>query len=503
MLNKILVTILIIFSHVNISKSQNVEVSNNFPPIVSSSGIMEYSPMGIHTIYDLQCYGSPQTIWQDPNNPANVHAVFVHTYGTTITPRHVAYFFSSNGGVDWVSRGDVPNIGAAHFPSISGFDNGIEILSINISPGVTGIFIDSVPGAGRFNVFIPENGDGLTRGKIVGIGNNKIVFSTSGSAFSQTNTFTYTPPTGTFSGFVEFDSQSSQREALAKSSSGIIGQVYVGSVNVGGDKFKGFFTNSTDSGVTWATSQTIWNWNISDSLGCLRGNSIIYLDETPVVAFETAPQVSSFTIYPDLPSQIRVWSPAVNGGVPVIAADSGIIPFYPDKNRPLNDWDYVPVCRPSIGKSSSGDVLILSFSATTEDYAYDIAAGDTNSYYASWIAFSTDGGASWFNHQKITPELPLRDWRFQSISPTNNVSGNQLTAQMVCVADTAAGISSFGASTGDAELVGIRLPQILIQVFRFHLGRFLPVIIKVQPRLLRQSTGLMFRMLLHTEFLLR
>ncbi|MEO8211266.1 MAG: T9SS type A sorting domain-containing protein, partial [bacterium] len=395
------------------------------------------------------CYGAPQTIWQDPNNPDNVHAVFVHVYGTDYISRHVGYFFSSDGGMNWGFLGDIEQNMSSHFPSISGFDNGKEVICLGVTGNRTKLFIDLFPGAGSFEEFDVPNSDFTMWPKMVAVNNDNVVFSASINNESMTNTFDYSSQK--FSGYVSYLSQPSQREAFAKSNSGEVGLVYVGSVN-SVDRFNGYFRKSTDYGITWAGRQLIWDYDNSDSLGCLRGNGVVYLGEIPVVAFETSPQLQFFTTYPRKPSQIRIWSPNINGGVPVIAADSSIIPFYPDKKANTADWDFVPICRPVIGKSSSGDVLILTFSATTGDYA----GIDSNTYYASWITFSTDGGATWFNHQKITPETPLRDWRFICVSPTNNVNNNILTAQMVCVSDTTPGVTTFGAPWGDAELVGIR-----------------------------------------------
>jgi len=73
------------------------------------------------------------------------------------------------------------------------------------------------------------------------------------------------------------------------------------------------------------------------------------------------------------------------------------------------------------------------------------------------LTVSFNNGASWTLPEKITPETPLRDWRYISISPNNDVNNNQLSVQMVCQSDSIAGCHVVGSSPiGMSEYVGIR-----------------------------------------------
>jgi hypothetical protein len=87
-------------------------------------------------------------------------------------------------------------------------------------------------------------------------------------------------------------------------------------------------------------------------------------------------------------------------------------------------------------------------------------------YYSVWATFSTDNGNSWIPPEQITPVSPLKDWRYVSVSPTNNVIGNTWTVQMVCQSDSLAGTHINGAPIGRGELVGIStLPQLILLHF--------------------------------------
>ena len=149
----------------------------------------------------------------------------------------------------------------------------------------------------------------------------------------------------------------------------------------------------------------------------------------PYVSFNTSP-LTLTAFYPEKPSQIRVWSPAIGGGVPVIVASQNSVPFFPNQGE--TEDAFLPLCRPAIGRASTGNGIVVAFNATT-----DRVGSDLSRYYSVWTTFSQDNGNSWNPPEKITPETPLRDWRFVSVSPTNHVSIDW-TIQMVCQSDSLA-----------------------------------------------------------------
>jgi hypothetical protein len=76
---------------------------------------------------------------------------------------------------------------------------------------------------------------------------------------------------------------------------------------------------STNGGTSYNTPTKIFDANFTtDSLGCLRGISMVYKGNNPCVAFETVKQTESGSFFPGAPSKIRFWSPAINGGVSIV-----------------------------------------------------------------------------------------------------------------------------------------------------------------------------------------
>src|SRR5688572_11451758 len=55
--------------------------------------------------FDLQSYGTPQQIWQDPLHPGNIHIVYtVSSQSSGFNDRYVAYYKTTNSGMDWTQE---------------------------------------------------------------------------------------------------------------------------------------------------------------------------------------------------------------------------------------------------------------------------------------------------------------------------------------------------------------------------------------------------------------
>jgi hypothetical protein len=426
------------------------------PPLRTMTGTVLFSSTPSFTVYDLQSNAVSQQIWQDPITPSNVHAVFMYSTVPGFATRSTAYFFSNDFGTDWNFLGDVPGTGRSGFPAISGFANGAAVvINHNNTNGTTThakINYDQGAGFGVFtelNPGVSAEGDPIW-GRLVCLPNNSVVFAASinGAVFSYINRLTNISPPGTFSGFQTFSGDQAETYWLALAPNGTIGHAFIGSDNE--DPNDVFYRSSADGGVTWTAKQRIWDWNIAtDSLGCLRGVSMVFGNNNqPYVTFNTSLLTES-GFFPESPSQIRVWSPTINGGIPKIIASAATIPFYP--NQGSTSDAFLPICRPAIGRSSSGSGVCVAFVATTGQ-----VGSDTSSYYAAWITYSTNDGVVWNTPERMTPQSPLRDWRFISVSPTNNIVGNTWTIQMACQSDSLAGTHVNGAPIGVGQLVGIR-----------------------------------------------
>jgi hypothetical protein len=442
----------------------NPYYKTQFDPVRTKSGTVLFSSTSTSTVYDLQSNGVPQEIWQDPITPSNVHAVFMYSLFPTFATRECAYLFSNNFGATWSNLGDVPSTGRSGFPAISGFVSGAAVIAnhnnTNGSTTHTKINYDQGPGFGVFTEIDPgttTEGDPIWA-KVLGLPNNNVLFvsAINGSVYSYTNKATNISPPGTFSGYQTYPGDQSEAYSLALAPNGTVGHAFIGSDNE--DPNDVFYRSSSDGGLTWTPKQRIWDWNVAtDSLGCLRGVSIVFGNNNqPYIAFNTSLLTES-GFFPALPSQIRVWSPAINGGVPIIIASDSNVPFYPNTGA-VSDA-FLPICRPSIGRASSGNALFVAFTATTGQ-----VGTDSCSYFAVWSAHSLDQGISWIAPERLTPSTPLRDWRFVSVSPTNNIANNTWTVQMVCQSDSLAGTHVNGAPIGRGELIGMRYLTALNQM---------------------------------------
>ena len=250
--------------------------SNNFPDKITPRATISYSPTGVFSLYDLQSNSCPQEIWQDPFNPGNIHVIYMTSNEVSYSDRTCAYIFSSNFGASWVRVANIPSIGRSGFPSISGFDDGRAVIALhtqNGGPQQTKIYYNSFPGSNNFTELNP-GGDQVWP-KVLGVGNNRIVFASSINAASGpafTNTLNISPPP-TFSGWVSYNGDIAGNYSFAKAPNGKIGHAYIGTLDTEYDVFYRF---STDNGLTWNINPTkIWDWNLSPGLGsdCPKTNT--------------------------------------------------------------------------------------------------------------------------------------------------------------------------------------------------------------------------------------
>ncbi len=462
-----------------------VQRYNSFNEIKTKMGTVSFILLNDYTLYDIQSNGSAQQIWQDPLQPDRVHAVVMVAQDPGFSDLTTHYYYSSDFGINWMFLGQIPTYGQqGFFPVISGLSSGAAVVAYHStfyeSPLRTKISYDQGSGFGVFTQLDPMNtpsGPGLWP-RIAVTSTNRIVFasSTEGTALSFTNTAVNLTVPGTFSGYLNYPGNNSETYDLAISQSGIIGHAYIGSSSLNPNDL--FYRQSTDNGISWSTPLKIWDWDpLTDSIGCFRGLDICFSKYNhPGVAFTTS-KLTETEFFPGLPSEIRFWSPAVDCGVPKLIADTNNVPFYPNTGN--TEDGYLPLCRPVLGRStlSVGGIWLLAFHASTEN-----TGSDSSRYYAVYTAVGLGHGFLWqYNIEKVTPEFPLKDWRYVSISPSNDHSENATTFQMLCLADSVAGAFVTGSPQGRAEIVNIQYGYTI-----FHPGYSSPL----EITLISPSNGL-------------
>lgn len=414
------------------------------PDAYSSISFVQLSTL--RNYYDLEGNGTPLQIWQDPNTPNNIHAVYTFSGEEAgWSDRTIQYFFSSDKGTTWMFIGNVPWTGRAGFGTISGLSTGAALIcnhsNIGSSTNVrTQIFADAFPGLGSFNVLDPGGeANKYIWPRIVATAStsltNKFIFaaSTNGADSSFYGIGT-SLTSSSFLPYKPFFASPAEGYSLARGSDGRIGIAYIADdARLPGQTGDVYFMESTNAGSNFSTPTKIFDANFStDSLGALRGITIAYKGIAPCVVFETIKQTEAGSFFPGSPSKIRFWSSAVNGGNSIVIADENNIPYAPyvGTNDVLG-----PLSRPSIGVSADGTALFCSIMAASS------ATGgtDTTSYGDIYLTRSSNGGANWFTPERITPVSPRNDWRYASISPSNDFNASNYFVNLIIQSDTIPG----------------------------------------------------------------
>ena len=426
-------------------------LNHKFEPVESFGQTFDiHNITNVATGYDFQSNGCSQEVWYDINNDL-LHSIFTWSNETSAwTDRTTKYFFSGDQGVSWIELGNVPTDGArSGFPAISGLSTGAAVIVNHSAEGGTPtrakIFMDNSPGEFNLTVIDPgsiASGDPIWPRVTVDLNDNVHIIA---SENSTTTEFSY--HTRIISGvldtpYVAYTGDVAEAYSMAVSTDGKIGHAYKG------DDFNNeadiFYRESTDNGTTWSTPLKIYDGgpSISDTaFGVIRGPNCNFNGEEPVVVFEDArQQYAASTFSPSEPNHVYFWSPNVNGGDPMVIADSSNTPWA--LNLGTNDV-LVPFCRPVIGRTQSDNgYLFVAFMASTDNI---FPSPDTTSYFAGYFLWSADGGNNWSAPVKMTPEgvtadgEPLLDWRYPSIAPVNPVSGGVITVHMTMQGDTIPG----------------------------------------------------------------
>jgi hypothetical protein len=429
-----------------------ITYSQNFSPNLNWS---MHLISDLETGYDYQSHGSAQQVWLDLNNPGYLHAVFIYSAvaDNAWADRTSLYFGSIDGGESWFEVGAVPvnngTSGRSGYPSIVGTSDGRAVISNHNNkaphPGRSTIFIDNSSFENNFTEYDPGE---TTTGqplypKLAVLPNNDVLLA----AFSS-DLYLNKLSGGIFNGWALAGGGVPETYSLAVSETGSkLGLACLGE-SLSGQANWVFYNETTDGGITWATPTIVWQ-AYTDSvsgniLGCFRGVNLTFNGEEPCVVFEVGWNTNTGGYFPELPSQIRFWSPNINQGSSIIIADSNNFPFY--RNYGIYDSQY-PLSRPVIGRAQVDDYLFVAFNATTGDYWPGTSSADSTAYYCGMFMYSSDVGNTWSIPERFTPiTSPLLDWRYVSIVPVSPVNNNNIQVHLVMQGDPMPGSTLNGWS---------------------------------------------------------
>jgi hypothetical protein len=404
------VLILFFFSHQIFAQAQSILKLTDIP--------FEFNKISdIRNGYTLQSNSSPQQLWIDPQNPEYLHAVFMNSQFKTDWPdRTCLYFGSDDFGQSWFELGSVPDTSRSGFPAIYGNTGGAAIIVNHSnyfgSPTRTGLFIDNGPFENNFAAYDPGFQPVTIWPKCIMVPDGDIWIASLSQMSDSLTLNSFDPDSSTFSGWNVGETSKPNAYTFSVSNNGKIGFAFIGGEGLNeGDVF---YLETTNGGITWSIPIKIFDCPAEQGIavGALRGISLNFSSEEPCVVFETCQQDFSQwggRYFPRLPNQILFWSPNINSGDAKVIANNSNVPFAPS----LNPSDFFPpLCRPVIGRVQDYDnVLVVAFSASTENIYFNI---DSVTYFAGYLMYTTNGGETWDEPQKFTPDEPLLDWKYIS-----------------------------------------------------------------------------------------
>jgi hypothetical protein len=144
------------------------------------------------------------------------------------------------------------------------------------------------------------------------------------------------------------------------------------------------------------------------------------------------------------------WSPDINGGNPVIVADSTNTPWHSAEGP--NDG-FTPIFRGSIGKMRGYNHAFFCTYNVSRAETFPALTG--NHYFDVYLAWSLDSGATWQGRQRLTNYFgPLKDCRFPNLAPESYWDFNyynSITADIEYLSDSIPGFSISGAEESSAR----------------------------------------------------
>ena len=482
-----------------------------------------FTPTNGQSIYDMQSSGTPMHIWQNPNNPDDIHCVYMTAdYNDPLfSNRRCKYYYSSDRGTTWSFISEVPNGVRSGYVCITGMSDGnILIANHSNAPGSPAtihsqVFADIYPGLGQFERLDPGAGNFganpiwprvIATSSI--INSNKFFLISSqhpmgDSAFFNIGTSLTSP--GTFSGWTtQYNCEVNETYNVARGDDGRIGVAYINNkAHFFNDVGDVYFIESTNNGTTFSTPLKIFDADFSatgDSLGAMRGVSIAYQYNKPKVVYEIIRQDPLASQYlPFWPNKIMFWSPTLPGSDPdrsIVIADSSNVWFPRDSLFAGVDDGFGPVCRPVIGCSLDNNVIFSAFISITNKFGAPV---DTTNFHAIYLTASGDGGATWKIPVQITPLSPVMDWAYPSITPVNDVDASNYYVNMSIQKDTIPG--SFingelnGPSLAQQMFTRIKISRDSINVSFKNISNEIPGMFELfqnYPNPFNPSTTIMF-----------
>jgi hypothetical protein len=446
---------------VDISGNEAPDMSNN--PVIEVDGPAVFEPYQSSSLtwtvnnitdrmtgYDLQSNASTQELWRD-GATGFLHAIFINSQesATPWSDRTCLYFGSVDNGLNWFELGPTPVTSRSGYPAIYGKPDGSGvILNHNAffdATTRTSLMVDASSFGYSFSNFDPgvPSGGATIWPRFLVAPNGDIVFASSQNGPDSFFVNIFDPTTSTFRGWEIYDGNQAETYTFGVSNGGKIGFAYLGQPNGTSHVNDGdiWYQESTDNGQTWTSRIKIYERDHSNDTtwGAMRGITVNFYGEEPCISWETAWQdfVAGQYRQGDANS-LYFWSPNINGGQPKVLYDTSWVNWNPGGGA--NDV-HLGICRPVLARSDVNDYLFLAFAAATE-FVWPDPLTEQSPYFSGWFMYSLDGGDTWTEAEKFTPDSPLRDFRHPSMPPiltVNTTDNNSVDVHIVMVGDSLPG----------------------------------------------------------------
>ena len=418
-------------------ESDPVVESKEYHPLLPSAPTQ---PTLVGTYTTLQGFldyqmngGAAQQIRVNPAN-GHLHAIYMVTAdspGVSGDPtRGTVYAYSSNGGSSWNNFGNlrVPSRRSG-FPTLDlgqgSVAGGAIIANHSVITGSANqgtVFVDFPEGGGAFAELSPPTGFGSDEPiwpYVAGASDGSVVMKASRQT-ALTNHYARTADFVSWSPFASWPGGSPAngvggRYPTHANGTGRVG-IFLQAVASGA-----FFLESTDNGVSWASSATEIHpayppgrITSTDTLQSWVGGDFIYNGNTPLFVEDEVTQAVSVA---GDGAQIAFYSTATGWKNIGTKANTPNVPL--DANRAQSN--HFTICNPAIGISGSNIVVVYT-AMQNETSAVGFNFCDI------FAVRSTDGGSVWSRPYNVT-QTPNLDERYSSISPWNEVGVANITWQ--------------------------------------------------------------------------
>ncbi len=358
--------------------------------------------------YDLQSFGSVRYLVQDPADPQKLCAVMMgkHSSDPSIFIRKTYYAYSTDFGNTWTSN--VLDDTSGNGPPSIALRDGKPIIKNTRMP-YADVYQDNTFGGSQFELIsgVPNN---------LFLGHSSIAVSQNSNIILFAGSVTSTGYNCVYNGISWSPWNFEESIVLSNYTveAGMNNMVFASKVRRIFPSYSSITLNqSTDNGITFSGSTEIFNYFLDGTDTAYAANEFepyiqaggiqsLVIQNEPHIVFTVKNPYYSFTpLDPSFITKIFYntyilhWSPST--GVTKVAGKFNI----PNLADTIKTANMLPLCQPSIGIASNGDIL-CTYTTFLRGNKQVVLNQDTVNTGEIFISRSTDNGITWSLPKNIT-----------------------------------------------------------------------------------------------------